>query len=130
MQRTKPPFRADEVGSLLRSAPIKEARAKRDTGAITAEQLREVEDREIEKIIKQQEAVGLRLATDGEYRRSWWHFDFFWGLTGCERLVLDHGIKFHGVETRPEATASAGADTVTTIDEMSTGAASVARPAP
>jgi 5-methyltetrahydropteroyltriglutamate--homocysteine methyltransferase len=108
MQRTKPPFRADEVGSLLRSAPIKQARAKRDTGAITAEQLREVEDREIEKIIKQQEAVGLQLATDGEYRRSWWHFDFFWGLTGCERLVLDHGIKFHGVETKPEAVRITG----------------------
>src|SRR5207302_1819730 len=63
----------------------------------------EVEDREIEKIIKRQEAIGLKLATDGEYRRSWWHFDFLWGLTGCERLILDHGIQFHGVETRPDS---------------------------
>src|ERR1700730_15561674 len=78
MQRTKPPFRADEVGSLLRSAPIKEARARRDQSAITADQLREVEDREIEKIIKRQEEVGLKLATDGEFRRSWSHFRFFW----------------------------------------------------
>ena len=108
MQRTNPPFRADEVGSLLRSAPIKDARAKRDQGAITADQLREVEDREIEKIIKRQEEVGLKLATDGEFRRSWWHFDFFWGLTGCEKLVLDHGIKFHGVETKPEAVRIVG----------------------
>jgi 5-methyltetrahydropteroyltriglutamate--homocysteine methyltransferase len=108
MQRQKPPFRADEVGSLLRSAPIKDARAKRDRGSITADQLREVEDREIEKIIKKQEEVGLKLATDGEFRRSWWHFDFFWGLTGCERLVLDHGIKFHGVETKPEAVRIVG----------------------
>jgi 5-methyltetrahydropteroyltriglutamate--homocysteine methyltransferase len=102
MQRQKPPFRADEVGSLLRSAPIKEARAKREQGAITAQELRAVEDREIEKIVKKQEEVGLRLATDGEYRRSWWHLDFFWGLAGCEKLRLEHGIKFHGVETRPE----------------------------
>src|ERR1700676_1926423 len=108
MQRVKPPFRADEVGSLLRSAPIKDARAKREQGAITADQLRAVEDREIEKIIRKQEEVGLRLVTDGEYRRSWWHFDFFWGLTGCERLVLDHGIKFHGVETKPEAVRIVG----------------------
>src|SRR5580692_9585876 len=103
MQRAKPPFRADEVGSLLRSGPIKEARAQREQGAITADALREVEDREIEKIIRKQEEVGLRLATDGEYRRSWWHLDFFWGLTGCEKLRLDHGIKFHGVETKPES---------------------------
>jgi 5-methyltetrahydropteroyltriglutamate--homocysteine methyltransferase len=101
-RREKPPFRADAVGSLLRSEPIKEARAKREQGAITADQLRAVEDREIEKVIKKQEEVGLKLATDGEYRRAWWHFDFFWGLAGCEKLVLDHGIKFHGVETKPE----------------------------
>ena len=102
MQREKPPFRADEVGSLLRSATIKEARARREQGAITAQELRAIEDREIEKIVKKQEEVGLRLATDGEYRRSWWHLDFFWGLEGCEKLRLEHGIKFHGVETRPE----------------------------
>jgi len=108
MQREKPPFRADEVGSLLRSAPIKDARARREQGAITADQLRAVEDGEIEKIIRKQEEVGLRLVTDGEYRRSWWHFDFFWGLSGCERLVLDHGIKFHGVETKPESVRIVG----------------------
>src|SRR5579863_3304146 len=102
MQREKPPFRADEVGSLLRSAPIKEARAKREQGAIAAADFKAIEDREVEKIIKKQEEVGLSLVTDGEYRRSWWHLDFFWGLTGCEKIKLDHGIKFHGVETRPE----------------------------
>src|SRR3954449_13225591 len=102
MQRTKPPFRADHVGSILRSAPIKEARAKREKGTITAAQLRAVEDHEIQAIIKKQEDIGLKLATDGEYRRSWWHLDFFWGLTGCDKVVLDHGIKFHGIETRLE----------------------------
>src|SRR6202166_160022 len=108
MPRTKPPFRADVVGSILRTAPLKEARAKREKGEISAAQLTEVEDREIEKIIKKQEEVGLKLATDGEYRRSWWHFDFFWGLAGCEKLKLDHGIKFHGVETKPEAVRIVG----------------------
>ncbi|HSL79445.1 MAG TPA: 5-methyltetrahydropteroyltriglutamate--homocysteine S-methyltransferase, partial [Pseudolabrys sp.] len=76
-QRTKPPFRADHVGSILRTAPVKDARAKREKGEITAAQLKEVEDREIEKIIKKQEEIGLKLATDGEFRRSWWHFDFY-----------------------------------------------------
>ena len=79
-QRTTPPFRADHVGSLLRPAALKEARAKREKSEITAAQLKEVEDREIEKIVKKQEEIGLKLATDGEFRRSWWHFDFFDGL--------------------------------------------------
>jgi methionine synthase II (cobalamin-independent) len=77
MQRTKPPFRADHVGSLLRPAALKEARSKHAKGELTAAQLKEIEDREIEKVIKKQEEVGLKLATDGEFRRSWWHFDFF-----------------------------------------------------
>jgi 5-methyltetrahydropteroyltriglutamate--homocysteine methyltransferase len=108
MQRTKPPFRADHVGSILRSAAIKDARAKHEKGKLSAAELKAVEDREIEKIIKKQEEVGLKLATDGEYRRSWWHFDFFWGLTGVEKVVLDHGIQFHGVETRPESLRISG----------------------
>jgi 5-methyltetrahydropteroyltriglutamate--homocysteine methyltransferase len=102
MQRTKPPFRADHVGSLLRTAPLKEARAKREKGEITAAQLKEVEDREIEKIIKKQEDVGLKLATDGEFRRSWWHFDFFKGLRGVTPYTTDTGIQFKGVETKHE----------------------------
>ena len=103
MQRTKPPFRADMVGSLLRTAPIKQARAQREKGEITAAQLKEVEDREIEKIIKKQEEIGLKLATDGEFRRSWWHFDFFSMLDGVELYELDHGIQFHGVQTKMQS---------------------------
>jgi 5-methyltetrahydropteroyltriglutamate--homocysteine methyltransferase len=103
MQRTKPPFRADMVGSLLRTAPIKEARAQREKGAITAAQLKEVEDREIEKIIKKQEEIGLKLTTDGEFRRSWWHFDFFSMLDGVELYELDHGIQFQGVQTKMQS---------------------------
>src|SRR5689334_6717546 len=102
-QRTKPPFRADHVGSILRTAPVKEARAKREKGEITAAQLKEVEDREVEKIIKKQEEIGLRLATDGEFRRSWWHFDFYGMLDGVEIYELDHGIQFQGVQTKPRS---------------------------
>ena len=101
MTRTKPPFPADVVGSLLRTAPLKDARAKREKGEIDAAQLAQVEDREIEKIIKKQEEVGLKCATDGEFRRSWWHFDFYGMLDGVEIEELDHGIQFQGVQTRP-----------------------------
>ena len=76
MQRTKLPFRADHVGSLLRSAALKEAREKRASGALSAEAFKEIEDREIEGVIKKQEAVGLKSVTDGEYRRISWNIDF------------------------------------------------------
>ena len=101
-QRTKPPFRADHVGSLLRPATLKEARAKHAKGELDAAGLKAVEDREIERVIRKQEEVGLKLATDGEFRRSWWHFDFFRGLKGVE-MISAPPIKFHGVETKAEA---------------------------
>ena len=82
MQRTTPPFRADHVGSLLRPAALKDARAKHAEKKITDAQLAEIEDREIEQVVRKQEEVGLKLATDGEFRRSWWHFDFYKGLDG------------------------------------------------
>jgi methionine synthase II (cobalamin-independent) len=103
MTRNKPPFRADVVGSLLRTAPLKEARTNREKGAITTAELTEVENREIEKIIKKQQEVGLKVATDGEFRRSWWHFDFFGMLDGVELYELDHGIQFHGVQTKAQS---------------------------
>src|SRR5258707_2492761 len=101
--RTKPPFRADHVGSILRSAPLKEAREKCEKGQITAGDLDAVEDEEIPKIIAKQEELGLKLATDGEYRRSWWHFDFYGMLDGVEIYELDHGIQFQGVQTKPRS---------------------------
>ena len=86
----------------LRPAALKEARAKRQKGEITADALKAIEDREIEAVIKKQEEVGLQGATDGEFRRSWWHFDFFKGLDGVTPFTTDHGIKFAGVETKAE----------------------------
>src|ERR1039457_7241465 len=103
MQRTEPPFGADHVGSLLRTAPIKQARSQREKGEIDAAQLKAVEDREIEKIIKKQEEIGLKLVTDGEFRRSWWHFDFFSMLDGVELYELDHRIQFQGVQTKMQS---------------------------
>ena len=101
MPRTKPPFRADEVGSLLRTDRIKEARARREKNEMSAADLRKVEDSEIEKIVHKQASVGLKLATDGEFRRSWWHFDFLRDLIGCEMYATE-GIQFAGVTTRGE----------------------------
>ena len=103
MAQRKPPFRADHVGSFLRSKPLQDARAKRAKGEITAAQLGQVEDAEIEKIIKKQEEIGLQLATDGEFRRSWWHFDFFGMLDGVEIYDVGHGIQFQGVLTKPRS---------------------------
>ncbi len=101
-QRTKPPFRADHVGSLLRPAALKKAREQRAKSEITPAQLKEIEDREIERVIKKQEEAGLQSITDGEFRRSWWHLDFLWGLDGIEKHVMDTGIPFTGITTRNE----------------------------
>jgi 5-methyltetrahydropteroyltriglutamate--homocysteine methyltransferase len=108
MNRTKPPFRADMVGSLLRTAPLKDARAKREKSEIDANQLRAVEDEEIRKIIKRQEDIGLQSVTDGEFRRSWCHFDFFEMLDGVEIYQTSQGIQFHGVQTKAQGVRVVG----------------------
>jgi 5-methyltetrahydropteroyltriglutamate--homocysteine methyltransferase len=108
VQRTRPPFRADHVGSLLRPAALKDARAQRARSEISADELKAVEDREIERVIKKQEEVGLRAVTDGEFRRSWWHLDFLWGLDGVERHVMDSGVTFAAVKTRAEGVKVTG----------------------
>ncbi len=89
----------DVVGSYLRPAELKEARARHAAGQITGAQLRSVEDRLIAQLVRQQKAHGLRYITDGEYRRSYWHLDFMWGFQGVEHIELDHGYQFHGEET-------------------------------
>jgi methionine synthase II (cobalamin-independent) len=100
-QRPSPPFRADHVGSLLRTAPLKDARAKRERGEITAAQLKAVEDREIETIIKRQEDIGLRAVTDGEFRRAFWNYDFLGALPGVEAYLGERKIKFQGPNPKP-----------------------------
>jgi 5-methyltetrahydropteroyltriglutamate--homocysteine methyltransferase len=100
MQRTKPPFRADHVGSLLRSPALKDARGRRERGEISAEQLREVEDRDIEALIRKQEAVGLKAVTDGENRRRSWQVDFLERLPGIESYIGERKFKFQGIQPR------------------------------
>jgi 5-methyltetrahydropteroyltriglutamate--homocysteine methyltransferase len=101
MRRTLPPFRADHVGSLLRPQALKEARARRERGVITTEELRAAEDQAIASAISRQAEIGLQSATDGEYRRAMWHFDFLEHLDGVEGFRSDHGIAFQGgIETQ------------------------------
>ena len=87
---------------------LKEAREKHAKGEIDAAALKAVEDREIERVIKRQEEVGLKAITDGEFRRSWWHLDFLWGLDGAERYVMEQGIAFQGMQTRAEGARIVG----------------------
>jgi 5-methyltetrahydropteroyltriglutamate--homocysteine methyltransferase len=101
MQRTTPPFRADHVGSLLRPAPLKDARAKREKGEISAAQLREIEDREIAQVIKRQQDIGLQSITDGEFRRAFWNYDFLGELDGVEAYLGERKIKFQGPQPKP-----------------------------
>jgi 5-methyltetrahydropteroyltriglutamate--homocysteine methyltransferase len=101
MPRTAPPFRADHVGSLLRTAALKEARAKRERGEIDADALQAVEDEEIIKLIRKQEAVGLQSITDGEYRRASWQTDFLIGLDGVESYYGERKFRFQGPQPRP-----------------------------
>ena len=97
-----PPFRADHVGSLLRPPSVKAARkAFFETGEIDASALKAVEDEAIVDAIQLQESVGLKAVTDGEYRRSFWHYDFMEGLTGIELEERGEGVQFQGATLRP-----------------------------
>jgi 5-methyltetrahydropteroyltriglutamate--homocysteine methyltransferase len=94
MKRKRPPFRADHVGSLLRTSALKQARARREQDEISTAELQAIEDREIEAVIRQQEAIGLQSITDGEFRRAFWHIDFLERLDGVESYLGERAIKF------------------------------------
>lgn len=104
MTKILAPSKFDVVGSFLRPRDLKIAREKFSKGEISGEELKKVEDREIEKLVKKQKAAGLKIISDGEFRRSWWHYDFFWGLEGIEKYTLsqDELIHFHGETLRPD----------------------------
>ena len=101
MQRTNPPFRADHVGSLLRSPILLVARQQRERGEISAAALTLVEDHEIRALIRKQEAAGLQSITDGEYRRASWQTDFLTALDGVEAYEGERKFKFQGPQPRP-----------------------------
>ncbi|MNM78755.1 5-methyltetrahydropteroyltriglutamate--homocysteine methyltransferase [compost metagenome] len=100
--RKTAPYRFDVVGSYLRPERIKAARAQYSNGEHTADELARIENAEIIKLVEKQKAVGLQAVTDGEFRRSWWHLDFMWGLDGVEKADVDQGYLFQGMETRAE----------------------------
>jgi methionine synthase II (cobalamin-independent) len=101
MQRTRPPFRADHVGSLLRTSRLKDARAKHEGGEISGDDLKAIEDQEIEKIIRKQEEIGLHSITDGEFRRAFWQIDFLERLDGVESYRGERKVKFQGPQPKP-----------------------------
>jgi 5-methyltetrahydropteroyltriglutamate--homocysteine methyltransferase len=101
MPRSKPPFRADHVGSLLRPAALKEARGRRERGEIGAEELTAIEDGEIANVIRRQEEIGLKSITDGEFRRAFWNYDFLGRLDGVEAYLGERKIKFQGPQPKP-----------------------------
>ena len=104
MTKILAPSKFDVVGSFLRPRDLKIVREKFSKGEISGEELKKVEDREIEKLVKKQKEAGLKIISDGEFRRSWWHYDFFWGLNGIEKYTLaeDELIHFHGETLRPD----------------------------
>ena len=106
--RTNAPFRCDIVGSFLRTDVLKQARADFNAGTIDAAQLKTVEDVAIRDLVAKQKAAGLKVVTDGEFRRSYWHLDFMWGLGGIERRTSREGYRFHDEETTADTAVVVG----------------------
>ena len=104
---TVPPFRADHVGSLLRPAALLEARERLAAGAITADELRAVEDVAIRDVVAAQEAAGLQSATDGEFRRASWHMDFIYQLGGITKTDGNIAVSFRNEAGNIEFTPAA-----------------------
>lgn len=102
------PFRADVVGSFLRPDVLKQARADFAAGVIDAGALCAVEDEAIRDLVAKQKAAGLHVITDGEFRRSYWHLDFMWGLQGIERRTSRTGYQFHDEETTADTAVVTG----------------------
>ena len=100
MRAMKPPYRADQVGSLLRPAELAAARKQWKQGQLDAAQLKEIEDRAIREAVRKQEEIGLEAVTDGEFRRDWWHLDFLSQLDGVTTRE-NPGVKFGGTEEQP-----------------------------
>lgn len=103
MSKAQAPFRYDIVGSFLRKQELKQAREQYTAGALSADELKEVEDRCIRSLVEGEKAVGLRAVTDGEYRRAFWHLDFLWNLLGVEKVEVEHfSIAFQGHQPKSQ----------------------------
>jgi 5-methyltetrahydropteroyltriglutamate--homocysteine methyltransferase len=106
-RRSVPPFRADHVGSLLRPPELLRAREQFTSGRLTAAQLQATEDEAIRSVVKMQHDVGLQSATDGEFRRAYWHMDFIYQLGGISKAPGDLKVQFHNEQGDIEFTPAA-----------------------
>ena len=104
----KPPFRADVVGSYLRPDYLHTARKDFAQGNLSQQELTAIEDKAITELVQRQKEAGLSVITDGEFRRSWWHLDFMWGLNGVEKKAIDSGYNFSAMKTRAESVQLTG----------------------
>ena len=102
------PYRYDYVGSFLRPEKLKEARKQFENKEIEYVALKKVEDECITELVTKQKQAGYHFITDGEFRRTWWHMDFFWGLNGIEKVNTKDGLHFHGETTRNESARITG----------------------
>ncbi len=101
--RTTSPFRYDIVGSFLRPAELKAAREKFANHEIDHDELKAVENKCIKELVEKEAQAGLHAVTDGEFRRSYWHLDTFWGFEGIAHTKPAHGYRFHDEETRADS---------------------------
>ena len=102
------PYRYDYVGSFLKPEKLKEARKQFENKEIDYIALKKVEDECITELVTKQKQAGYHFITDGEFRRTWWHMDFFWGLNGIEKVNTKDGLHFHGETTRNESARITG----------------------
>ncbi|MGM1015542.1 5-methyltetrahydropteroyltriglutamate--homocysteine S-methyltransferase [Limosilactobacillus fermentum] len=98
----------DIVGSFLRPQALKEAREQFAAGQLSQADLTKVEDAQIKELVQKEAAAGLKVVTDGEFRRSYWHLDTFWGFGGIEHTTQTHGYFFHDEETRNDSAQVVG----------------------
>ena len=96
MSKIQTPQRYDFVGSFLRPKALKDAKTAFANGKITKEELDQVTDEEIRKVVAKQKELGFHVITDGEFRRSFWHLDFMWGFEGVEHKATGNGVQFNG----------------------------------
>ena len=95
MQRTKPPYRADHVGSLIRPDALIKAREQAEKGAISPAELRRIQQAAIRDVVRMQEELGLKLVTDGEYNRHSWHRDFMLKFGNVRMMPSKLTVRFH-----------------------------------
>ena len=108
MKDLQTPFRYDFVGSFLRPQVLKDAKAAYQSGKIDEKELDRVTEEEIRKVVAKQKELGYHVITDGEFRRTFWHLDFMWGLQGVEKLEVTQGYTFHDEVTRGESAGLCG----------------------